>query len=182
MARRTGSAPPRGPAAKPAIKPAGGVRPGAKAGRRPAGRAFWIVAFVLSAAFLGQLRHTISRLGASRALHQVELRSKAALAAGRSSRVLFAENLQILRRAAELDPLEVGVPIARGTQHLLLGSAEAAEEAYLDALRLEPRPEIYLNLGRAQLLARNPAEARTSFGAAVTLDPKLDEFIPPAGR
>ncbi len=164
---------------KPAAKSA---RPGARAGRRPAGPAFWLVVLVLAAAFLGQLRHTISRLGASRALHHVELRSKAALAAGRSSKILFAENLQILRRAAELDPLEVGVPIARGTQHLLLGSGEAAQEAYLDALRLEPRPEIYLNLGRAQLLARTPDAARKSFGTAVTLDPKLDEFIPPAGR
>jgi Flp pilus assembly protein TadD len=176
MARR---ALPAKPAGKSAAKSA---RPGAKTGRRPAGRAFWLVVLVLAAALLGQLRHTISRLGASRALNQVELRSKAAIAAGRSSRILFAENLQILRRAAELDPLEVGVPIARGTQHLLLGSAGAAEEAYLDALRLEPRPEIYLNLGRAQLLARNPEAARKSFGTAVTLDPQLDEFIPPAGR
>lgn len=177
MARRSGSTPPR-----TAVKPAGSAKAGAKARRPPAGLAFWLAVLVLAVAFVGQVRHTISRLGASRALHQVEMRSKAALAAGRSSRVLFAENLQILRRAAELDPLEVGVPIARGTQHLLLGSAAAAEEAYLDALRLEPRPEIYLNLGRAQLLARSPEEARKSFGTAVTLDPRLDEFIPPTGR
>lgn len=178
MARRAGSAASRGKAVRPAIQPA----KGAGAGRPRAGWAFWLALLVLAAALFGQLRHTISRLGASRALHQVELRSKAALAAGRSSRVLFAENLQILRRAAELDPLEVGVPIARGTQHLLLGSAAAAEEAYSDALRLEPRPEIYLNLGRAQLLAQDREAARKSFGTAVTLDPKLDEFIPPSGR
>jgi len=141
-----------------------------------------VVLVLLVVALAGQLRLTISRLGASRALAQVELRSKAAVAAGRSSRILFAENLQILRRAAELDPLEAGVPIARGAQHLLLGSAEAAEGAYVDALRLEPRPEIYLNLGRAQLLAGTPYAARKSFATAVTLDPHLAEFIPSAGR
>jgi Flp pilus assembly protein TadD len=170
MARRPGAA--RGAA----------VRSSQPAGRRPAGRAFWFVLVLLVAALVGQLRLTIARLGASRALDQVELRSKAALAAGRSSRILFAENLQVLRRAAELDPLEPGVPIARGAQHLLLGSAEAAEEAYIDALRLEPRPEIYLNLGRAQLLAGSREAAKYSFRTAVTLDPNLAQFIPAAGR
>lgn len=177
MARRPAAAKPRGGAIKPQAKP--GAQ---RAGRKPAGWVFWLVLVLMVAALLGQLRHTISRLGASRALNQVELRSKAAIAAGRSSRILFAENLQVLRRAAELDPLEVGVPIARGAQHLLLGSPAAAEEAYLDALRLEPRPEIFLNLGRAQLLARSPDAARKSFGTAVTLDPKLASFIPPSGR
>ncbi len=173
---RPGTTKPRGGPVKSAIPPT------AKGTGKPAGRAFWIVLLLLVAALVGQLRLTVSRLGASRALDQVELRSKAALAAGRASRILFAENLQVLRRAAELDPLEPGVPIARGAQHLLLGSAEAAEEAYLDALRLEPRPEIYLNLGRAQLLAGTPDAARKSFGTAVTLDPNLGQFIPPAGR
>lgn len=173
MARRPGARRPPGPAPKPAARPSS---------RRPAGRAFWLVLVLLVAALVGQLRLTVSRLGASRALTQVELRSKAALAAGRSSRLLFAENLRILRRAADLDPLEVGVPIARGTQHLLLGSAEAAEEAYIDALRLEPRPEIYLNLGRAQLRTSTPEAAKKSFGTAVTLDPNLAQYIPAKGR
>ncbi len=172
MARRPGARRSTGAVGKPAARPSTA---------KPAGRAFWLVVVLLVAALAGQLRLTVARLGASRALAQVELRSKAALAAGRSSRILFAENLQLLRRAAVLDPLEVGVPIARGAQHLLLGSPEAAEEAYGDALRLEPRPEIYLNLGRAQL-AHAPEDARKSFGTAVTLDPNLAKFIPPAGR
>jgi tetratricopeptide (TPR) repeat protein len=173
MARRPGARRPPGPVGKPVVRPSS---------RKPAGRAFWPVLVLLVAALAGQLRLTISRLGASRALTQVEMRSKAALAAGRSSRLLFAENLQILRRAAELDPLEARVPLLRGSQHLLLGSAEAAEEAYMDALRLEPGPEIYLNLGRAQLLAGTPEAAKKSFGTAVTLDPNLAKFIPAAGR
>lgn len=177
MAKRLGTQRPPGAAAKSAGKPT--VK---EAGRRPTGRAFWIVLILLVVTLAGQLRLTISRLGSSRALNRVELRSKAALTAGRSSRILFAENLQVLRRAAELDPLEPGVPIARGTQHLLLGSPEAAEEAYLDALRLEPRAEIYLNLGRAQLMAKTPEAARKSFGTAVTIDPTLAPYIPASGR
>ncbi len=172
MARRPRSGRPRPVPTKLGSKPA----------TRPAGWVFWLTLALLVAALAGQLRHTIHRLGASRALNQVELRSKAAVAAGRSSRLLFAENLQILRRAAELDPLEAGVPIARGAQHLLLGSAGAAEEAYIEALRLEPRPEIYLNLGRAHLLAGKLAAARQSFSTAVTLDPNLAEYVPAAGR
>ncbi len=163
-----------------ANKPAN--RPVPKPSSRPAGWPYWLVLALLIAGLAGQLRLTVTRLGASRALSQVELRSKAALAAGRSSRLLFAENLQILRRAARLDPLEPGVPIARGAQHLVLGSAEAAEEAYTDALRLEPRPEIYLNLGRAQLLAGTREAARQSFATAVTLDPNLAPYVPAAGR
>jgi tetratricopeptide (TPR) repeat protein len=176
MARRSGSTRPRNPAAKPTAKPA------VKKSVQRAGWVYWLALVLLIAALLGQLRHTIAKLGASRALNQVELRTKMALSAGRSSRILFSENLQILRRAAELDPLEPGVPIARGAQHLLLGSAEAAEEAYIDALRIEPKPEIYLNLGRAQLLAGTPTAARQSFATAVTLDPNLAAYIPAAGR
>ncbi|HEV7670694.1 MAG TPA: hypothetical protein VGS22_19415 [Thermoanaerobaculia bacterium] len=176
MARRSGPARPRNTTAKHAVNPA------VKKSVPKAGWVYWLALALLVAALLGQLRHTIARLGASRALNQVELRSKMALSAGRSSRILFSENLQILRRAAELDPLEPGVLLARGTQHLLLGSAEAAEEAYVDALRIEPKPEIYLNLGRAQLLAGNPTAARQSFSTAITLDPNLAQYVPAAGR
>ncbi len=172
MPRKKG--PPRAPEA---------AKGGGSPARRPAaGALFWVALVLLSAALAGQIRLTVSRLGASRALDQVERRSKAALSVGRSSRTLFAENLQLLRRAARLDPLEPGIPIARGAQHLLLGSAEAAEEAYIEALHLEPRPEIYLNLGRAQLLAGTPDAARQSFSTATKLDPHLAPYIPPAGR
>ena len=173
MARRPGARRPPGAVPKPAARPSS---------RKPAGRAFWLVLVLLVAALAGQLRLTVARLGASRTVFQIEMRSKAAQAAGRASRLLFAENLRILRRAAELDPLEVRVPLLRGTQHFLLGSPEAAEEAYLDALRLEPQAEIYLNLGNAQLKAGTPEAARKSFGTAVTLDPKLAKYIPANGR
>lgn len=44
---------------------------------------------------------------------------------------------------------------------------------YQDALRIDRRPEIYLNLGRAQLKANRPAEAIESFLAALRFNSSM---------
>ena len=88
-------------------------------------------------------------------------------------------NIARLRQAGQLDPLEIGIPIARGSQYYLLRQPQAAVEAYEEALRLEPRPEIYLNLGRALDLAGRRDEASRAFFLASRMDPRLLPEVPP---
>jgi len=155
-----------------------------RAARRGAGPArrsplVWIVVPLLALALLAQTGRLRDRLAASRMLRQVELLSMAALSRGQMPRGLVPANLELLRRAAVLDPTEVGVPIARGTQYLILGNGSSAAAAYEAALELEPRPEIHLNLGRALLMAGEREEARRHFRLALRLDPHLAALVPP---
>jgi tetratricopeptide (TPR) repeat protein len=136
-----------------------------------------LLTLLLALALVGQAVRWRDRMTASRALSTVE-----ALTLGVSSGQIppqaLATNLETLRRVAPLDPIEVGIPIARGSQYYLLGRAEPAEQAYLEALRLEPRPEAYLDLGRAQWLAGRRDEAERNFGLAVRLEPFLARELP----
>jgi tetratricopeptide (TPR) repeat protein len=142
----------------------------------------WPLVAVLALALAGQTVRWRARMEAGRLLAQVEALSMAVARQGKAPRRLLQVNLDMLRRAAALDPVEVGVPIARGSQHLLFGSPEAAIEPYRAAAALEPRPEIYLNLGRAEQLARRPEDARRDFALALRLDPRLAEVVPPQMR
>ena len=137
---------------------------------------------LLALALAGQTMRWRHRAMASRLLRQVELVSDAAYRYGQAPPQLMMENLEALRRAAPFDPAEVGIPIARGTQYLFLARPEAALRAYEEALALEPRPEGYLSLGRAQWLAGRREEARRSFELAVRLDPTLANQIPLTAR
>lgn len=140
-------------------------------------RLAWVLLAALGVALLGQTVRWRERILAARMLRQAE-EVTMVVVAGRAPRGLLGGNLELLRRAAALDPVEVGIPIARGSQHYLLGSSGAAVAAYRQALELEPRPEIYLNLGRAELAAGRLEEARRAFRLAVRLDSKLARFVP----
>jgi len=140
-----------------------------------------ILAVLLASATAGQTVRWLDRSTASRLLAEVEILSLEAARSGQVPATLIASNLQALRRAAPLDPVEVGIPIARGSQYFLLSRADPAIEAYREALDLEPRSEGYLNLGRAQWLAGRTEEARQSFGLAVRLDPQLAHLVPQGG-
>jgi tetratricopeptide (TPR) repeat protein len=139
------------------------------------GRALvWPLLLVLGLALVGQTIRWRERMTASRILNTVERMTMNA----RRTYVLYT-NIELLRRAERLDPLEVGIPLARGSQHYLLRQPQAAVEAYEEALRLEPRPEIYLNLGRALDLAGRRDEARRAFFLASRMDPRLLPEVPP---
>ncbi|HWM94020.1 MAG TPA: tetratricopeptide repeat protein [Thermoanaerobaculia bacterium] len=142
----------------------------------------WIVVPLLALALLAQTDRLRDRLTAGRMLRQVEMISLAAMARGQVPRGLFPANLELLRRASALDPAEVGIPVARGTQYLLLGNGASAASAYREALKMEPRPEIYLNLGRALATAGETEEARRNFRLALQLDPRLESEVPPDMR
>ena len=139
----------------------------------------WAVVFVLLLALLAQTGRLRDRIAAGRMLRHVELLSMAAVARNQMPRGLVPANLALLRRAAALDPTEVGIPIARGAQYLLLGNGISAAQAYREALALEPRPETYLNLGRALAGAGQEEEAREQFRIALRLDPNLAQLVPP---
>jgi len=142
----------------------------------------WPLAAVLLLALAGQTMRWHARITAGRLLARVEALTMAVVSRGSAPRGLLGANLDALRRAAALDPVEVGVPIARGSQYFVFGDPEMAVEAYRAALALEPRPEIYLNLGRAESSARRLEEARRDFALALRLDPRFLLSVPPEMR
>jgi tetratricopeptide (TPR) repeat protein len=136
-----------------------------------------ILTVLLLLALAGQTVRWRERLTASRLLANAEALTLA-VAAGQIPPRALADNLEALRRAAALDPVQVGIPIARGSQYLLMSRPEPAEAAYREALRLEPKSEIYLDLGRAQWMAGRREEALRNFALAVRLDPGLIHLLP----
>lgn len=134
------------------------------------------------ALLFGLAAHTTrarDRLLANRIVRQVELMTIAAVRSGNLSPRLVAINLAALRRAAALDPAEVAIPMARGGQFILLRRPHAAIEAYGEALALEPRPEIYLNLARAHRAAGDAARAEEALARVARLDPYLAQTPDP---
>jgi tetratricopeptide (TPR) repeat protein len=138
----------------------------------------WPVVALLALALAGQTVRWRDRLTASRLLRKVEALTMAAMSARQLTEPMLFRHLEVLRTAALKDPVEVGIPIAAGTQYLLLRRNDAAIRAYEKAVALEPRPEGYLNLGRAQWYAGRREEARTNFQRAVRLEPRLYGEIP----
>jgi tetratricopeptide (TPR) repeat protein len=144
-------------------------------------RAFPFVFAATIAALGWQTLRVRDRIEAGRILALVEARTVAALRARRAPPAVFEAHLAWLDRAGRLDPLEIGIPIARGTQFLLLRRPDDAVAAYRAAAALEARPEIDLNLGRALWAGGNRGEAREAFARAVRLNPMLRAEIPAGG-
>ena len=140
--------------------------------------AAFVLTALLAVALAAQTVRWRDRAVASRLLREVELLSLAAASSGQVPPQVIAANLEALRRAAPLSPAEVGIPIARGTQYLFLDRPEPAERSYREAIALEPRPEGYLNLGRALWLGGRREEAVRGFATAVRLDPLLAREVP----
>ena len=130
---------------------------------------FALVLGFLSVAWLrfGEARDL---LGASRLVAVAEQSILQTAQGGQVPPALLRRNLELLRRAGEMDPAEVGVPIAEGGHFFLLERHDAALRAYERAAKLEERAEIYANIGRVHLAAGRRAEAIEAIEYAVTLD------------
>jgi tetratricopeptide (TPR) repeat protein len=139
----------------------------------------WPLLALLLAALLLQTLRLRSRLLSGRLVGQVQAISLAAARSGPDAveRVMpFA--LAELRLAGEANPVDVEVPLSRGSLLLLARRPEDAIEAYLRAVALEPHPEIYLHLADAQLAAGHLEEARRGYRTALLLDPWLRSAVP----
>lgn len=136
-----------------------------------------ILTVLLLLALAGQTVRWRDLMTASRLLANAEALALA-VDAGQIPPLAVADNLAALRQAAALDPVQVGIPISRCSQYLLLQRPEPAEQACLEALRLEPRSDAYLYLGRAQWMAGRREEAQRNFALAVRLDPGLVRVLP----
>jgi tetratricopeptide (TPR) repeat protein len=154
-----------------------------EAGGSGAGRfAAWGLALLLAAGLVGWVVHARGELRASRIQKAVEEVSRQLVARGGApSQVLWA-HLRVLREAEALDPAEPGLPLAAGSQYLLLGRPEEAIEQYRRAVELEPRPEGWLNLGRAQWGVGDREAAVDSWVKAVRLHRPLGRQLPPEAR
>lgn len=138
----------------------------------------WPVLALLAWALFAQTGRALDRVRGGVLLRQVEVVLMAVAQNGQAPPRLLSYNLEQLRKAARWSPTEVGVPIARGSQYLLFAHPQAAIDAYEAAAAFEPKPEIYLNLGRAHLAAGQPEEARKNFALAMRLDPRLAAAVP----
>ncbi len=140
--------------------------------------AFWVVFPCLLATLVGQSIRGAHWISASQTLKAVEARTIEVVTLGRAPTQLLHANVVELERAARLNPGDVGVLIALGSQYLVMRVPDTALETYRRALRLEPRPEIYLNIGRAYLMEGKRAEARRNFRVALRLSPSFRKQIP----
>lgn len=153
------------------------------AGPRLGGRPlFWIFVPLLAVSLVFQTVRLRDRVRASRILQAVERVTYALEARGQvPARVLWT-HVRLLEEAAKDDPAAVGIPLAEGSQYLLLNRPTEAIASYRRALELEPRPEIYLNLGRAYRLTGEVGQAGRAFERAVELDPRLADEVPELPR
>lgn len=117
------------------------------------------------------------RISANILLERAELRTKEMLASGTRNEPLLRSILPVLATAERRDPIEVGIPIAIGSVHLLLKEPREALVAYDRALALEPRPEIYENRVRAFLALGDRDAATKSLETALKLDRELEKRL-----
>ena len=139
----------------------------------------WIVLVGLAVALGWQGVHTGHQRQATQVRRQVEAVSLAQAAQGRMVPTVVAKSIRDLRRAAELDPLDPGIPMLLGGQYMLLDRPREAIAAYQVALALEPRPEFFLNLAGALRKAGDHKAAEKASRQAVVLDWRLRKHVSP---
>ena len=140
------------------------------------------VALLLVAALALHTLRARNLLRASSILNTAERTTIQLAARGQVPPTLLWRNLEMLRQAEELAPASVGVLVAQAGQHLLLERPEEAARDYRRALELEPRPETWFNLGRAQWTMGEREAALESWVTACRLDSKLLRQVPAEAR
>ena len=133
-------------------------------------RAVWVLLPLLALTLALQVPRALRRWQASRILAVVKTVTVEASRRGRLSRRLLECNIELLRQAESFTRADVALQIARGGQYLLLNRPQAAIRAFQKAGDLEPRGEIYAQLGRAYLKAGDRHAAAEAFELAILLD------------
>lgn len=136
------------------------------------------LAAALAVALVAQVLRARDLLRAQTILRSVEARSAELARIGTADSRVLRAHLLALDDAGRLDRAEVGIPIARGNQYLLLGAWESAIEAYRAAQRLERRPETHLNIAEAMLRLDRRKDAVGELASVLRLDPMLARRIP----
>lgn len=136
---------------------------------------YWaaLLCMLLLLALGWQAQRGFHRLAASGVLARAEVELLATARRGRGPLAVLQANTFNLEQAARWDPLEVGIPLTLGSYQLLMRNTESAYHSYQAALALEPRPELYLNLGRALRALNRLDEAQGMTDLALKLNPYL---------
>lgn len=140
----------------------------------------FLLPVLLALAVVAQVRRTSDLMHAQHLLYSVERRSLAMLRSGDLDKAKLRAHLIALADARELDRADVAIPVMVGSQHLMLGELEPAWRAYVVARRLEPRPEILVNMGKVRYSLGKKKGALRLFEQAVLLDPRLLKEVPPS--
>jgi tetratricopeptide (TPR) repeat protein len=138
----------------------------------------WLLPALLALAVVAQVRRSSELMRAQHLLFSVERRTLAMLHGGALDKPKLRAHLEALADARKLDRAEVAILTLIGSQHLMLGELELARRAYLSANRLEPRPEILINLAKVEYSQGAFERALNYFGDAVLLDPHLLREVP----
>ncbi len=139
----------------------------------------WGAAVLLGLALVWQTGQVRDRIGASKRLRVVDaVTAKAVSSGGRVPPQLIGGSIRLLHQAERLDPSNVAIETALAGQYLLADRPQRAEEAFRQALALEPRPEIYLNLARTLLTKGDRKAAIQAYENAVRLAPRLIQQVP----
>ena len=128
----------------------------------------------------GQRAANLTR--AQRLCNMVERRTLAMLRSGDLDKAKLRAHVAALGDAQKLDRADVAIPTLLGSQHLMLGELALARKVYLAAHRLEPRPEILVNLGKVSYSQAQGERAVRYFARAVALDPWLEREVPESLR
>lgn len=138
----------------------------------------WALVVLLAAALAGQTVQARNLLRADRILNAVEQMTVRMAAAGQVQSTVLWAHLRLIQEAEELAPADARLPLAAGGQYLLLHRPGEAVAQYRRSLRIEQRPETWLNLGRAQWAAGDRQAAVESWVTALRLQPRYRSEIP----
>lgn len=137
-----------------------------------------LLPLLLALAVVAQVRRSSDLTRAQHLLYSVDRRSAAMMRSGDLDKAKLRAHLVALADAGKLDPAEVAIPTMKGGQHLMLGELGLARGAYVEAFRLEPRPEILVNLGKVRYSQGARLRAVRFFSQAVLLDPRMMKEVP----
>jgi tetratricopeptide (TPR) repeat protein len=137
-----------------------------------------LLLLALGVAIVLQGARARDRVRAGQILRAVEVMTQTFAAERRLSAPIVWRHVRLLEEAERLDPADAAVPLARGTQLLLLQRPEEATGAFERAIALEPRPETFLHLARAYDLLGREDDALASYTRALGLYPQFLGRVP----